>query len=34
MLEEEEKYNPKEKDLSNYYTDFIQELKEKGIRTK
>ena len=34
MLEEEEKYNPKEKDMSNYYIDFTNELKEKGIRLK
>ena len=34
LLTEEEKYNPKEKGLSNYYNDFVQELKEKGIRLK
>jgi len=34
MLEEEEKYNPKEKNLSNYFTDYKDELVEKGIRLK
>ena len=34
LLEEESKYNPKEKEMSNYYIDFKNELKAKGIRLK
>jgi len=32
MLNESEKFNPKEKNMSNYYTDYVEELKLKGIR--